>query len=63
MGEFTDWRPVALHRSGSDWTATLTVAPGTYRMNVRIDGGAWAVPPGVTALEDDFGVVGILRIE
>ncbi|MGH7629578.1 MAG: glycogen-binding domain-containing protein [Gemmatimonadales bacterium] len=64
MGEFTDWKPVALRRSGgSDWTATLTVAPGTYRMNVRIDGGAWAVPPGVTALEDDFGVVGILRIE
>jgi hypothetical protein len=63
MGEFTDWRPVALHRSGSDWTATLTVAPGTYRMNLRIDGGAWAVPPGVTVLEDDFGVVGILRIE
>jgi len=64
MGEFTDWKPVALQRSGgSDWTATLTVPPGIYRMNVRIDGGAWAVPPGVTALEDDFGVVGILRIE
>jgi len=63
MGEFTGWEPVSLQRRGrSDWTTTITVPPGTYRMNLRIDGGPWGVPPGVTALDDDFGPVGILRI-
>ncbi|HEU5170791.1 MAG TPA: glycogen-binding domain-containing protein [Gemmatimonadales bacterium] len=65
MGDFTEWKPVALRRgSGSAWTVALPIRPGTYRMNIRIDGGTWSVPPGVTALQDDFGgSVGILRVE
>jgi len=56
MGDFTDWRPVPLTRTGDDvWEIALPLAPGTYRFNVRADGGPWVVPPGVTAYADDFG--------
>jgi hypothetical protein len=65
MGDFTEWQPVALERTGGDtWTVTLTLAPGTYRMNLRVDRGPWGAPPGTTVLADDFGgVVGVLRVE
>jgi len=56
MGDFTDWQPVALHAVGDDlWELTLALPPGSYRFNVRTDGGAWVVPPGVTPFADDFG--------
>jgi hypothetical protein len=33
-------------------------------MNVRVDGGGWLAPPGLTTVVDEFGgVVGILVIE
>lgn len=66
MGEFTDWRPVSLQAQGGTgpgWTIVLPIPPGIYRMNVRIDGGAWGVPEGIPALDDDFGPVGMLRVE
>jgi hypothetical protein len=65
MGDFTEWRPVALEGTGGDtWAVTLALSPGTYRVNLRVDGGPWGVPPGVTALADDFGgTVGVLRVE
>jgi len=56
MGDFTDWTEVALAPAGGDvWELTLPLAPGSYRFNVRADGGAWVVPTGVTAFADDFG--------
>jgi hypothetical protein len=65
MGDFTQWQVVSLVRlPDGTWSVTLPLAPGTYRMNIRVDGGAWGVPPGVPALSDDFGgVVGVLNIE
>lgn len=65
MGDFTDWRPVALRRAGgSEWTAVIAVPPGVYRMNVRTDGGAWGAPAGLPVLRDEFGgVVALLRVE
>jgi hypothetical protein len=55
-GGFTNWQPVALAR-GRDgwWTATLPLAGGTHEVSVRVDGGAWLVPPGTTAIRDEFG--------
>jgi hypothetical protein len=42
---------------------TLALAPGTYRFNIRVDGGAWVVPVGVTRLADEFGgTVGLLTV-
>lgn len=64
-GDFTDWEPVALRRGADgDWTAVIVIPKGTHRMNLRVDGGAWGVPPGIPALNDDFGgVVGVLVVE
>jgi hypothetical protein len=63
-GDFTAWRPVLLDREADGWwTTTLSIEPGTYQMNVRVNGGVWIAPPGLTAVADEFGaVVGVLPI-
>jgi 1,4-alpha-glucan branching enzyme len=63
--DFTQWQARRLTR-GSDgwWSVTVPLAPGTYQMNVRVDGGGWLVPPGLTTVVDEFGgAVGVLVIE
>jgi hypothetical protein len=64
MGDFTDWQPVALtHRQRHEWSITLPIVPGRHRLNVRIDGGAWGIPAGVTPADDDFeGLVGTVVV-
>jgi hypothetical protein len=62
-GDFTDWEPVPLVRVGRTWEASLQIAPGVHRANVRIDGGVWIVPAGVTRSIDDYGSeVGIFAV-
>ena len=63
-GDFTNWEPVVLSLADSGvWTVELPLSRGTYRFNVRIDGGGWIVPAGVTGLTDEFGgAVGLLRV-
>jgi 1,4-alpha-glucan branching enzyme len=64
-GDFTNWLPVQLRPSGGGWWSTaLPISPGKYQMNLRIDGGAWTVPPGLLSMLDEFGgTVGLLVIE
>ena len=64
-GDFTNWKPLALARAADGrWTATLVLSAGTHRLNARVDGGSWIVPPGLTTMSDDFaGEVGLLVIE
>jgi hypothetical protein len=74
MGDFTDWTPVALApldrraagrgRDGDDvWLAELVIAPGVHRVNVRVDGGPWRPPPGLSVVRDEFGgEVGLLVV-
>jgi len=64
IGDFTHWQSVALTRlPNGTWGVTLPVEAGLHRMNVRVDGGPWSVPSGLTALADDFGgMVGVLEI-
>jgi hypothetical protein len=64
-GDFTQWQPVSLVRADDGWwTITQAIAPGTYQINLRIDGGAWLAPPGLLTTKDEFGgIVGILTIE
>jgi hypothetical protein len=64
-GDFTAWDPITLRPSHSGWwEARVKIGPGTHQMNVRADGGAWVVPPGLTPIKDEFGVVsGLLVIE
>jgi hypothetical protein len=62
-GDFTDWQAVTLEpASGGTWVLQTALAPGVYRVNVRIDGGAWTVPVGHASLEDDFGGVVALLV-
>jgi hypothetical protein len=64
IGDFTEWQPVQLNAAGGDrWTTTLSLAPGIYEVNIRIDGGPWLVPPGLASSSDEFsGAVGILVV-
>jgi hypothetical protein len=64
MGDFTDWVPLVLERTGAqDFVITLAVAPGVHRLNIRVDGGDWIVPRGMRAEQDEFGgTVGVLVI-
>jgi hypothetical protein len=64
-GDFTDWQPVPLTARGlSAWTLPMPLAAGTYRFTIRIDGGEWFVPAGVTQVADEFGpgMVGLLTV-
>jgi hypothetical protein len=63
--DFTRWEPLALKRGGDGWwSAVRPIAPGSYQMNLRIDGGEWIAPPGLLTTRDEFGgIVGILTIE
>lgn len=64
MGDFTDWEPVLLQKSGHDeWKVAIPIPSGTHRINLRVDQGSWGVPPGMPVLDDDFGgVVGVLVV-
>jgi len=63
-GDFTDWQPVALRRTGDDvWEAVLHIPRGVHRVNLRIDGGRWTAPAGTAHAEDEFGgEVGIVAV-
>ena len=63
-GDFTGWAPVALREVSPDvWQVTIGVAPGTHRINLRIDGDSWTAPPGLPAVEDEFnGRVGLFIV-
>ncbi len=62
--DFTDWRSLAMSRADAGvWEITLALAPGSYRATLRIDGSAWAPPPGTQGVADEFGeFVGIVVI-
>jgi len=63
-GDFTDWEPIALTPSDNGtWQVVVPLRLGVHRMTVRIDGGPWLVPRGVTRVLDDFGgEVGLLLV-
>jgi hypothetical protein len=63
-GDFTDWQPVELTPRGGWWELAQPLAPGTYHLDVRLDGGAWTAPPGLLTVPDEFGgSVGVLVVE
>ena len=54
--DFTSWEPVALEQVTADrWETTVSLAPGAYRINVRVDGERWLAPPGAAEVDDSFG--------
>ena len=55
-GDFNGWQPEPLRRDADGrWTFPVDLAPGVYRFNVRVDGGAWIVPPDFPEVDDGFG--------
>jgi hypothetical protein len=63
-GDFNGWSPVAMQEAAPGvWEVTVALRPGTHRVNVRVDGDAWASPPGLPSVNDEFnGRVGILVV-
>jgi hypothetical protein len=63
-GDFTGWESRALARGADGWyTLQTPLAPGTYQMNVRVDGAEWLPPPSLTTVRDEFGgVTGVLVV-
>jgi hypothetical protein len=51
----TEWAPQPLTRDGSVFVARVSLPSGTHRIAVRIDGGAWRAPRGLSAVSDDLG--------
>jgi hypothetical protein len=52
-----------LRTSDDTWEITLRVPAGTYRLDVRADGGPWLAPRGTRLQRDEFGgEVGILVV-
>jgi hypothetical protein len=63
-GDFDAWTPIALQQTRPGiWDVTLRLAPGTYRINVRVDGDRWTAPPGTPTVADEFnGTVGLVVV-
>ncbi|HXE57942.1 MAG TPA: glycogen-binding domain-containing protein, partial [Gemmatimonadales bacterium] len=64
MADFTAWRPAELHPCGEGaWEILLPLAPGTYRVAIRLDEGPWTAPAGLPSVESEFGGrVGVLVV-
>jgi hypothetical protein len=63
-GDFNSWRAVTLRETRPDvWETTIALAPGTYHVNMRVNGASWVAPPGLSQTTDDFnGSVGLLVV-
>lgn len=63
-GDFNAWHPVSLKETRPDvWEVTVPLAPGTYHVNMRVNGASWIAPPGLSQTSDDFnGSVGLLVV-
>ncbi len=47
LGDFTDWQPVPMVRSGEYWEAALVIASGVYHYGFRTQEGQWFVPSSI----------------
>ena len=56
MADFTDWQPVVLTAVGGDaWQVAVQIPAGPHLVEIRVDGGPWMAPAGVTTVKDEFG--------
>ena len=54
-GDFSDWQPVPLVREGGLLVARVRLAPGKYRVAVRVNLGDWRAPRNLARVRDDYG--------
>ncbi len=50
-----EWTPLRLTRDGDAFVARVTLASGAHRVALRVNGGAWRAPRGLSRVSDDFG--------
>jgi hypothetical protein len=63
-GDFTDWEPLALTKESGRWRVRIALPAGVHRVNLRLDGGAWLIPPGIPRVLDEFGTeAGLLVVD
>jgi hypothetical protein len=64
-GDFTHWAPLDLQRAPDGWwRARVRLARGLHQVSIRVDGGRWTAPPGLSPVQDDFGAtVGLLVMQ
>lgn len=58
-GDFSDWNPLPLHRSGvgSEWMIELRLPPGRHTYAFQVDGQRWVADEAApTAGENEFGI-------
>jgi hypothetical protein len=55
MGDFSEWRPVAMSPEGDAWVARVRVPPGAHHYAFKLADGSTMVPEGVPAVDDGFG--------
>jgi hypothetical protein len=62
--ELTGWTAVPMQKAAGDWWELPVRSPaGVYRVNIRVDGGAWKAPPNTSTVRDEFGgQVGLVKI-
>lgn len=51
----TDWAPTRLVHDGERFVAHVALTSGTHRVAVRVNGGAWHAPRGLTRVDDEYG--------
>jgi hypothetical protein len=63
-GDFTEWQPVPLRQTAAGtWEALVPISRGVHRINVRVAGGAWIAPAGITRVRDEYdGDVGVFIV-
>jgi hypothetical protein len=56
LGDFSGWSPLTLTpaRPRPLGARASPLSPGVHSVNVRVDGGPWAPPPGVPTVRDGF---------
>jgi hypothetical protein len=60
----TGWKPLDMTRTRDGWVVEVETTRGLHRANIRVDGGKWIAPPGLSSTADEFaGEVGIFVIE
>ena len=63
MADFTEWSAATLTAAHDAFEGTFALEPGTHRVVVRIDGGAWRAAANTPAVDDDLGGrVGLLVV-
>jgi hypothetical protein len=62
-GDFTGWETIRLAPRDGSFMVSVPLSPGSHRVVVRVDGGAWKPAGNTPAVDDDFGGrVGLLLV-